>query len=234
VSPTPDVAAEITSDVRRRAVAHGRDADEIRFVVCLSFVVGSSEEEARRKAEDIGAYLSTDGLLAHISRDVGIDFGDLEPDTPLTEVRTEAIQSIVQVLLDGATGDSVPCVADLAYYLSGQNRLIGTPEQIADQLASWQAAGVDGVNVLFTTLPGSLDEFVEHVVPELQRRGMAQREYAPGTLREKIFGNGPRLPASHPGSAYRRPSRPSESEAPGPRDGRAAASVKRKPRKEQG
>ena len=204
VSPTPEVARDIVTDVRSRAAALGRSPDDIRFVVCLSFVVGSTEEEARRKAADLGAYLSTDGLLAHISRDVGIDFGDLEPETPLAEVKTEAIQSIVQVLLDGARGDEMPCVADLARYLSGQNRLVGTPGQIADQLEAWQAAGVDGVNILFTTLPGSLEEFVDHVVPELQARGLAQREYAPGTLREKIFGKGPRLPASHPGAAHRR------------------------------
>ena len=143
-------------------------------------------------------------MLAHISRDVGVDFGGLEPDTPLTEVRTEAIQSIVQVLLDGAGDGDVPCVADLARYLSGQNRLVGTPAQIADQLAEWQDAGVDGVNVLFTTLPGSLEELVDHVVPELQRRGLAQTSYAPGTLREKTFGHGARLPARHPAARYRR------------------------------
>lgn len=206
LAPTPQVATDIVADVRRRAEALGRRASDIRFIQQLSFIVGSTEAEARRRAEDLDAYLDIDGLLAHMSRDAGIDFGNLEPDTPLTEVRSEAIRSTVQGIIDAAAHeDRTPTVADLARYLTGgSTRLIGTPEQIADQLESWQAAGVDGVNVLLPVLPTSLGAFVDHVIPELQRRGLAQREYRTGTLREKLFEDGPRLPDRHPAAAFRR------------------------------
>ena len=79
-------------------------------------------------------------------------------------------------------------------------------EQVADQFEDWCAAGVDGFNLAHTVLPGGLRDFVDGVVPVLQQRGRMQREYQPGTLREKLFpGGGARLAAPHPAAAVRRP-----------------------------
>ena len=61
--------------------------------------------------------------------------------------------------------------------------LVGAPEQIADELEKWTAVGVDGFNLAYAITPGSFVDFVEGVVPVLQRRGLVQKEYAPGTLR---------------------------------------------------
>jgi hypothetical protein len=95
-------------------------------------------------------------------------------------------------------------VADLALALSYNGRIVGTPEQIANQLEQWQDAGVDGVNVTYQTTPGSFREFIEQVIPEMQRRGLAQREYAHGTLRERLFaGRSARLPDRHPAAKFR-------------------------------
>lgn len=80
---------------------------------------------------------------------------------------------------------------------------MGTPEQIADELASWQDAGVDGVNLVNLGGHVPYEEFVDHVAPVLQERGLMQREYAEGTLRHKLFGRGDRLPARHPAARYR-------------------------------
>ena len=86
--------------------------------------------------------------------------------------------------------------------LAGQF-LTGTPEQVADALQAWHEAGVDGFNLVYAVTPGSFVDFIEAVVPILQARGLVQREYAPGPLRQKIFGH-PRLPTRHPAAAYRR------------------------------
>jgi len=59
------------------------------------------------------------------------------------------------------------------------------------------------VNLMYSTTPGTFVDFIEHVAPELQRRGLMQREYQPGTLREKLFGAGPYLPERHVGRSYR-------------------------------
>jgi long-chain alkane monooxygenase len=94
-------------------------------------------------------------------------------------------------------------VADVAQLLGKTTRITGTPEQIADKLEDWARAGIDGVNVMYSTTPGSFIDFIDYVAPELQRRGLMQREYSPGTLREKLFGAGPYLPDRHIGRSFR-------------------------------
>ena len=80
----------------------------------------------------------------------------------------------------------------------------GTPEAVADALEDWIAAtGIDGFNLSYAVMDGGFRDFVELVVPELERRGRHPARYAPGTFREKLFGNGPRLPATHPAAAFR-------------------------------
>ena len=65
--------------------------------------------------------------------------------------------------------------------------LIGTPRTIADQMEEWLLdRGCDGFNVMFPYLPGGLDDFVDRVVPELQRRELFRREYEGTTLRDNL------------------------------------------------
>jgi long-chain alkane monooxygenase len=81
---------------------------------------------------------------------------------------------------------------------------IGSPEQVADDLQSWvEETDVDGFNLVNVITPGTFADFIEHVVPELQRRGAYKTEYRPGTLREKLFGRGARLPQTHRAAQYR-------------------------------
>ena len=81
--------------------------------------------------------------------------------------------------------------------------MIGTPEQIADELELWAAEGVGGFNIVYALLPGTFVDFIDHVVPVLQARGLMQRDYAAGTLRDKLFGSA-YLPDSHPARRHRR------------------------------
>jgi alkanesulfonate monooxygenase len=72
-------------------------------------------------------------------------------------------------------------------------------------LESWaEEADLDGFNLAYALMPETFEDVVEHLVPELQRRGMFKRKYKPGTYREKLFGRGPRLGATHPAAASRR------------------------------
>ena len=94
-------------------------------------------------------------------------------------------------------------IRDVAVLISRSTRIVGTPEQIADALEEWQAAGVDGINVINWVIPGSFVEFAEKVLPVLRDRGLAQRDYGTGeTLRERLFGS-PRLNDRHPAAKYR-------------------------------
>jgi alkanesulfonate monooxygenase len=80
----------------------------------------------------------------------------------------------------------------------------GTPAQVADSLEAWIAeTDVDGFNLAYALMPGTFADVVEHLVPELQRRGRYKTHYADGTLREKLFGAGPKLQAPHPAALLR-------------------------------
>ena len=122
-------------------------------------------------------------------------------DDPLADIQTQGVRSILDWARAAAVGREAT-VRDIGRLAGTSSRVTGTPEQIARQLATWQAAGIDGVNVINATIPGSYTEFIEHVMPELRRRGLAKEAYAPGTLRRKIFGHD-RLPPTHPATAYR-------------------------------
>jgi FMN-dependent oxidoreductase (nitrilotriacetate monooxygenase family) len=207
LAASPEVARATIEDTRRQAVGFGRRAEDIKFLQGLSFVVGSTEEEARRKEAEVEEYLSIDGMLAHMSGGMGIDLGFAEHDEPITDLaeRSPGVRSIAQGVIDAAPKGTIPTVADLARINGRTTRIVGTPETIADQLEVWQEkGGIDGVNIMYNTLPGSFAEFIEHVTPELQKRGLQQTEYAPGTLREKLFPEGAaHLPERHAARSHR-------------------------------
>ena len=200
----PHSAAEVTADIRRRAVAQGRRPDDILFIQGLTFVVGATETEALAKSAEIDQWLSDEAMLAHMSGTIGVNFAAMDLDRPIGDFTTEGTQGIVASLA-AAAPDKSKSFRELTRWAWSQ-RVVGTPGQIADQLERWRQAGVDGVNVIYITLPGTYADFIDHVVPVLQARGLMQREYRQGTLREKLFpGRGPRLTDSHPARQVRIP-----------------------------
>ncbi len=200
---TPDAARVAVADIRRDVVVAGRDTADLLFVQGLSFVVGSTEEEAWRKSRAIDDYVSTEGLAAHVGRDLGIDFGRLDPQKPVADYAIEGLRGFTQFYEEAHPGKKARLI-DLVTAMSYNGRIVGTPEGIADALEAWQDAGIDGVNVAYQTAPGSFVEFVDHVMPVLRGRGLAQAEYKPGTLREKLFPGRPAtLRGAHPATRFR-------------------------------
>jgi hypothetical protein len=103
--------------------------------------------------------------------------------------------------------------------------LVGTPEQIADTFQDWIDAGVDGFNLAYAVTPGSFIDFIDGVVPVLQKRGVMQKDYQEGTLREKLFGRDrARVRSPHPAAAYR-PSSTDVLHVPAPDPGKKGSSV---------
>jgi long-chain alkane monooxygenase len=204
IARSPEAARANIDDVRARAARAGRDPADILFFQGLSFVVGGSEEEAQRKAAELDETASARGYAAHLGGGMGVDLSEIGLDTPIGELEQYNIQGIIKGLIESAP-DKTWTFGDLLGYRSAM-RVVGTPEQIADELERWAEAGVDGVNMPYFTTPGSFADFIDGVTPVLQERGLQQREYAPGTLREKLAdgGSGPRLQESHPGARPRR------------------------------
>ncbi len=202
-APTLDAAAALIAETRDLAERAGRRREDIKFFQGFAFVIGSTEEEARRREAELDAYVSVDGFLAHSNLGVSQDDGrPLPPETLLKDITTNGGRSHIEWLRQREPGRE-PTVGDLGRLVARRHpRLVGTPDQIADALALWQQAGIDGVNVINWTIPGSYREFNEHLLPVLQRRGLAKQEYAPGSLRRKLFGRD-RLDDRHPATRWR-------------------------------
>ena len=194
--------AKQTAAIRALEAAGGRAPVDVKIFGGLSFVIGSTEAEVARKQAEYDEYLDLDTIIAHIGGGIGVDLGGLPLDTPLGDIQTEGAQGVLHAAIASVPGGK-PTVGDLARYRAKAQQIAGTPEQIVDELERWQDAGIDGVNIINQIIPGSYTDFIQGVLPELQRRGLAQTEYAPGTLREKVFGRGPKLEPTHPAARYR-------------------------------
>jgi FMN-dependent oxidoreductase (nitrilotriacetate monooxygenase family) len=206
MADTPADAGRVIDDMRRRATEAGRRAQDLKFFQGLTFVVGATMEEAERKCAELDKYLDPTAAMAYRGGFMGIDFANVDPDTPLRELLEQAsgVQGPLKLFIDKQPEGSVPTVRDLSAFFNAKYRVVGTPETIADELAEWAAVGVDGINMISIITPGTYAEFIDHVVPVLQKRGLMKREYAPGTLREKISGTeNARLTAPHPAAHHR-------------------------------
>lgn len=180
------------SDLKARAAGAGRDPDHIKILPGISPIVGATEQEARRLESELQDLLVPAYGLAQLSALLEIDVTQLPLDGPLPEVppieSIEGHQSRSQLIQDLARRENLTIRQLLGRLAGGRGHrvLAGTPEQIADQLQIWFEQGAaDGFNVMPAYLPGGLEDFVQGVVPELQRRGLHRTEYGPGTLRER-------------------------------------------------
>jgi long-chain alkane monooxygenase len=196
-------ASSVIGDIRSQAVRRGRYPEDILFFQGLSPVVGGTEAEAKAKEAEYLEQVSTEGALAHLSGSIGVDLAAIDLDRPLATLDSQTMRGSIKGLIESVP-DKTQTFRDLTRSRLAGQFLTGAPEQIADALQAWHEAGVDGFNLVYSVTPGTFVDFIEAVVPVLQKRSLVQREYAPGPLRQKIFGH-PRLSTRHPAAAYRRP-----------------------------
>jgi alkanesulfonate monooxygenase SsuD/methylene tetrahydromethanopterin reductase-like flavin-dependent oxidoreductase (luciferase family) len=194
---------EQVDKVRASAVAAGRNPHDIKVFMGLNVIVGATEEAARAKHAEYLNYASAEAGLAHFAASTGIDFAEYALDEPIQHVKGNAIQSATKILKNN---DWTRQRLLDQHALGGRYiTLIGSPEQVADELESWIAeTGLDGFNLTRIVTPESYEDFIDLVIPELQRRGSYKTAYEDGTLREKLFKEGSaRLPERHAGASYR-------------------------------
>lgn len=200
-APTPDIARATISETRRVAVESGRRAEDIKFFQLFTFVIADTDDEVLAHQAQLESFISPEGYLTQMNYGNRPDGTPYPLDTPLSEIETTGSQSVLDWTRMGVA-EKEPVVADLARILTRRNRLVGTPTQIADALEEWQAAGIDGVNVANWHIPGSYDEVIDKLFPELRRRGLVKSSYSPGSLRAKFFGDD-YVNRRHPAAAYR-------------------------------
>ena len=205
-APSKTVLKKAVADIRQRVAEAGRDPRKVLIFNLQTVILGETDAQAKAKWQDYKSYVSYEGALALIAGWTGIDFGQYQPDQVLKHLHTNAIQSAVEAF-SSADPSKTWTVQELADWvgIGGFGPLfVGSPQTVADEMQAWiEETDVDGFNLAYAVTHDSFTDVVELLVPELQRRGVYKKEYAPGTLRDKLFGDGPRLAASHPAAGYR-------------------------------
>jgi alkanesulfonate monooxygenase SsuD/methylene tetrahydromethanopterin reductase-like flavin-dependent oxidoreductase (luciferase family) len=175
--------------VKARAERAGRNPDHIKILPGVMVVVGDTVDEARAKRAHLDSLVHYDSAVASLSIALGTDASKFDPDGPLPAISdTNQSKSALERVVAMAQRESLT-VRQLAQRLGGYagQTLVGTPRSIADEMEEWlHSRGSDGFNVMFPYLPEGLDDFVDRVVPELQRRGIFRREYPGTTLRDTL------------------------------------------------
>lgn len=182
-------AQALYEDIKGRMDKLGRDRDHLKILPGAFVVVGDTLEEARKKRDLLDSLVHYESAIAGLSVILGTDTSKFDPDGPLPPIpESNASKSGRDRLVEYAAKNNVT-VRQLAQRVGGYGGLsfVGTPVTIADQMEEWLVTNAsDGFNIMFPFLPQGLDDFVDKVVPELQRRGIFRKEYEGRTLRENL------------------------------------------------
>lgn len=192
VCPTAESMRDYADDIRERASRQGRDPDQLRIFFGLQVVLGHTRGEAEAKYAYLRDTMPIEACLAIMSGHIGIDFSKydldsvLDPDDP----GAVGIRGLFDALLISTDGKPVTLrVAAQRYGMGlGAPVAIGTPRDVADRIEQLlDEGGGDGFMIMSTYMPGSFQEFVDMVVPELQRRGRFRTEYKGNHLRDHLL-----------------------------------------------
>ena len=194
IYPTLESCKAYRDDLRNRAESSGRNPDSLRVAPAVYVVAGETEEKALQKLEQIENLANQTDSLTLLSEVFNYDFSQHPIDDPLSE---EILASMTGLrgFLDRVvelSGTPNPSVNDFIK-CSGRGTLqelplfTGTPSQVADQMELWfLTEACDGFVLAATHMPGAYEDFVNLVVPELQRRGLYRQDYIEGTLRDNL------------------------------------------------
>ncbi len=185
-------AQEFYRDVKSRLLKYGRHADDLKIMPGVSIFVAKTEQEAQEKYQLLNSLIHPKvglSLLSGLSGGINLEKYDLDAPFPKLEDADINFSSRQQMMIDIARKHNFS-IRQLYEYIAsarGHWTLVGTPEQVVDQLQNWfENEAADGFNILPPTTPAGLNDFVEFIVPELQRRGLFRTAYEGKTLRENL------------------------------------------------
>lgn len=185
-----ETAREFYSDVKGRMAAFGRSPDDLKILPGLSVIVAPTQDEADAKFRTLQELLHPELGVALLSRRLGFDLTGYPLDEPLPPLPENAVISSRSDMISSWAKDGAPTLRELYTRFAsarGHFSLVGTPATVADAMEEWFTTDAcDGFNVLPAYYPGGLDDFVDLVVPELQRRGIYRTAYEGATLRENL------------------------------------------------
>ncbi|MFI6347392.1 NtaA/DmoA family FMN-dependent monooxygenase [Streptomyces sp. NPDC050560] len=194
-------AVDFRSDMRARAAAYGRDPDSIKILPGISLVLGATMEEARRRKERLDEVFGTGPNLRKLAKRVGLPVAALVLDEKFPahllgpDEEFKGSIGFRRSIVNLAVEKSLTVRELIAEYGGGHHQVVGTPEQVADDMQERMEAGAaDGFTLMIDMLPSGIHDVVDLLVPELRRRGLFQDGYPHTTLRDSL-GIGPARPA---------------------------------------
>ncbi len=170
--------------------AAARGKPEGKMLFGLQPIVRSTEAEAKRRMQELRERAPLDATLARMSGVFGIDLSQYDPEIPLAEMKTEASRGLMAASSTGADGKAVTLRESASQWVLSVAipQVVGTPEQVADEFERiWRETGCYGFNLSPTTNPDSVEDFVDQVVPILQRRGIFRTEYEGESFRDNLL-----------------------------------------------
>jgi N-acetyl-S-(2-succino)cysteine monooxygenase len=190
---TLEEAQAFYADVKGRMAKYGRSPDELKIMPGVFPVIGRTEEEAEKNKVLLEELIPEEAGISLLSGMISVDLSGYPIDGPLPDLpeldQVNGGKSRFKLLKDLADRDGLT-IRKLYQRIAGargHREIKGTPEQIADQMQEWFENGAaDGFNIMPPYLPGGLDDFVDHVIPVLQQRGLFRTEYTGSTLRENL------------------------------------------------
>jgi alkanesulfonate monooxygenase SsuD/methylene tetrahydromethanopterin reductase-like flavin-dependent oxidoreductase (luciferase family) len=191
-APSVEAGRRSYAELKEEAERAGRDPDSIKVCSLALPVTAATKAEAEDKMAVIQQLPLDIDALALLAEGVNFDFSAKDPDEPLTDAELAGLQGL-QSMRDrtvAVTGKTNPTVRDFIR-VSGRGRadeaLVGGPKEVADRLEElFTGRACDGFVIAATHVPGAYADFVEHVVPELQRRGLFHEDYEGPTLRDNL------------------------------------------------
>lgn len=195
---------DMVDRLRVRAAAYGRNPDHIAVFQGLKFVIGSTEAEAREKYEEIKSFADPMAGLVGIGGIIGVDLSSYGPDDEIDLTKAQGVTGLLLARVQDKYDPSRVTLRQLAELRPKQDKshIIGTPEQIADEIGLWAETGIDGIDVEDYLFHEGYVDFIDHVLPLLKARNLF-REGDGTTLRSRVFGEGDHLPSTHPAAKYR-------------------------------
>jgi alkanesulfonate monooxygenase SsuD/methylene tetrahydromethanopterin reductase-like flavin-dependent oxidoreductase (luciferase family) len=225
---TPELLRPTANQIRLLAKAQGRDS--LKLVASVLVILAETEEKAQAKFKELESYGDREGALALFGGWTGYDLGKYgdDEDFRFLDSAPPAIRSIVGWWAtnspDAGLKWNKKTIAEYLALCGNGARIVGSPKTVTvgnpkkifvqsrtdskclqDELERWvEVSDIDGFNFSYATLPGTIDDMIEFLVPELQQRGLIRDDYpTPGcTLRENYIGKGNRLSKTHPGAKY--------------------------------
>jgi FMN-dependent oxidoreductase (nitrilotriacetate monooxygenase family) len=188
--PTLSAAREFYQDVKNRAEALGRNPDELAILPGITPIIGTTEEEAERKYQEIANLVSIDKALDYLGRYFEHhDFSQYPLDAPFPELGDlgkNSFQSHTDRIKQQAKAHNLTLRQVALQETTPKPTFIGTPEKVADLIQEWfEGNGADGF-IIGSAVPNGLNDFVDFVVPILQKRGLFRTEYEAETLRGNL------------------------------------------------